>query len=65
MAHYLIRLSDVDISEQYQMVEADSAKQAVEGLDLEEASVVVWTLRSGSGRVFTVSTESVRTITQT
>jgi len=65
VAHYLIRLSDVDLADQYQMVEADSAKQAVESLLLEEATVDVWTLRSNSARVFVVSTETVRTVKQT
>jgi hypothetical protein len=65
MAHYLLRLPKVDVADQYKMVEADSAKQAVEGLNLEEGSVDVWTLRSNTARVFEVVTETTRTIKQT
>jgi hypothetical protein len=48
------------------IVEADSAKQAVESFNLwggdEVWEVEVWTLRSGEPRVFKVTTESVRTV---
>ena len=65
MPHYLLRLPETGDADEYKMVEADSAKQAVEGLNLEEGSVDVWTLRSATARVYTVTTETTRTIRQT
>ena len=65
MATYLLRLPKVDVADQYKMVEADSAKQAVAGLSLTEGTVDVWTLRSKTARVFEVVTETTRTIKQT
>ena len=63
MAHYLLRLPD----ETFEIVNSDSAKQAVDnysGSHKLEGTFRVWTLRS-EARIFEVSTESVRTITQT
>ncbi len=64
MAHYLLRFEDDTFvpDEQYRMVEADSASQAVELTGVEEGAIQVWTLRSGAPRVFEVKTESVRTV---
>lgn len=61
MAHYLLRVLDGDY-EEYKMVEADSAKDAVDKRDLKEGTVEVWTLRSGEPRSFVVTNESVRTV---
>ena len=64
MAHYLLRLPD----ETFEIVNSDSAKQAVDnysGSHKLEGEFRVWTLRSAEARIFEVSTESVRTITQT
>ena len=61
MAHYLLRIENV-----FSMVESDSAKQAVETQAPKNGETyLVWTLRSSEPRTFTVSTESVRTITKT
>ena len=65
MPTYLLRLPKENVADQYKMVEADSAKQAVEGLNLDEGTVDVWTLRSATARVYTVTTETTRTIRQT
>jgi hypothetical protein len=62
VAFYLLRLPDVPLSDQYQIIEADSAKAAVDKQDVSEGTVDVWTLRSNTARVFEVKTESVRTV---
>ena len=59
MAHYLLRINDV---EPYRIVEADNASWAVWDQDLESGTVEVWTLRSGEPRVYQITTESVRTV---
>lgn len=59
MAHYLLLIED---AEQYRIVLADSAKDAVGDLDLDEGTVDVWTLRSNRPRIFEIVTESVRTV---
>ena len=64
MAHYLLRFEDDTFTpdEQYRMVDADSATQAVELTGVVEGTIQVWTLRSDKPRVFEVTTESVRTV---
>ena len=62
MAHYLLRIPDVPLSDQYRIVEADAASWAVWNQDVKEGTVEVWTLRSPKPRVFEVTTESVRTV---
>ncbi len=66
MAHYLLRIPDVPLADQYQIVESESAKQAVEFVTLLNDNMPllfeVWTLRSIKPRIFEVSTESVRTV---
>ena len=69
MAHYLLRPTYVDNPKAkttaFRIVEAESARQAIEGLKQDEGSVEVWTLRTGEPRTYTVSTETTRTIKQT
>jgi hypothetical protein len=62
VAHYLLRIPDVPLADQFQIIEADSARAAVDKQDVKEGTVDVWTLRSGEPRIYEVSTESVRTV---
>lgn len=69
MAHYLVQIGQPDDDRHGhtsgQIIEADSAKQAVETfapMDDGSWQFEVWTLRSGDPRVYQVSTESVRTV---
>ena len=57
MAHYLLRING-----EYQIIFAESAKRAADDPEVADASVEVWTLRSGEPRVYQVTTESVRTV---
>lgn len=59
MPSYLLRTDD---DKSYRIVEADSAKEAVDDFKLTHGTVEVWTLRSGEPRVYEVKTESVRTV---
>ncbi len=70
MAHYLVQIGQSG-DERYghtsgQIIEADSAKQAVDSFIPGDDETVwqfeVWTLRSGEPRTFEVTTESVRTV---
>ncbi len=67
MAHYLLKLGDTDEDGYHTgiLLEAGSSKEAVAQLGMEKGVAEVWTLRSKEPRTFEVSTESVRTITQT
>ncbi len=61
MAHYLLRVENI-----FSMVEADSAKQAVETQAPKDGETyLVWWLLNPEPRTFEIRTESVRTITQT
>ncbi len=57
MAHYLLRIDD-----EYQIIEAESAKRAADDPEVDDATIEVWTLRSGEPRVYQITTESVRTV---
>ena len=59
MAHYLLRAA---LDDEYQIIKADSAKDAATKRNLSDGTVEVWTLRSDKPRIFEVSTESVRTV---
>ena len=67
MAHYLLHISEDATGTDYRSVimESPSAKEAVAGLDVDEGTIKVWTLRNAEPRTFEIRTESVRTITQT
>ncbi len=64
MAHYLYRrmAEAANPEDDYEMVEGESWLKAVVGLDLNNGTFEVWTLRSGEPRVYQISTESVRTV---
>ena len=64
MATYLLR--SVDREELWKIIEANSARQAIADFPWKDNETVdVWTLRSQEPRTYEVTTESVRTITQT
>ena len=61
MATYLLRIENI-----FSMVEADSAKQAVETQAPKDGETyLVWTLRNPEPRTFQITTETTRTIRQT
>ena len=70
MANYLVQIGQAGDDHHGhtsgQIIEADSAKQAVETFTPMDDETVwqfeVWTLRSPKPRVFEVTTESVRTV---
>ncbi len=71
MATYLLRIhtkssprSDPDPFD-YEIHEGESARQVIKELGPTQGTVEVWTLRSKEPRTYEISTESVRTITQT
>ncbi len=61
MASYLL-YDENALESGWQIVEADSARHAVDTLDIHEGTVLVWTLRSGEPRTYRISTETVRRV---
>ena len=62
MAWYLLRSQNDDGAFKNDIVESESAHAAVNRLETTNATIEVWTLRSGESRIFEVTTESVRTV---